>query len=88
MTRDEAIRRLIHDEGLEGAPFSTGYATALVTSLEALGLLKLDTPESVHDEGVKFIAKMCRYWVNSLDGTKEAIEYDLRAAKLRIVSVA
>jgi hypothetical protein len=34
-------------------------------ALEALGLLKLDTPDSVHKEGVEFIATMARSTVGS-----------------------
>lgn len=86
MTRDEAIRRLNRGEGLHGALFRTEYATALVNALEALGLLKLDTPESVHAEGVKFITDMAKLWSGAAS-TRNAVEEDLRAAKLQIVRV-
>ena len=58
------------------------HSHGLVSALEALGLLKLDTPESVHNEGVDFIAKM-----TTLSGWRDpdAVAEDLAKAGFRIV---
>ena len=57
MTREEAAARVanFYDKPI---PF--------IGSLEALGLLKLESPESVHQEGVEFIALMAKHasWKN------------------------
>jgi hypothetical protein len=52
----------------------------LVSALDALGLLKLDTPESVHKKGVDFITKMPNGWLDP-----DALADDLTKAGFRIV---
>ena len=52
MTRQEAVSKVLEFYAKPG-PF--------ISALEALGVLKLDTPESVHQEGVEFIATMAKH---------------------------
>jgi nitrous oxide reductase accessory protein NosL len=58
------------------------HSHGLVSALEALGLLKLDTPESVHKKGVDFIATMAKHagWQDP-----DAVADDLAKAGFRIV---
>ena len=56
MNREEAIAK-VAEFYAKPRPF--------IGALEALGLLKLDTPESVHQEGVEFIASMAKHWHRS-----------------------
>lgn len=56
----------------------------LVNCLVALGLLKLDTPASMHEEGLAFITSMLHQWDNSLT-PGQSIKADMALAGFKIV---
>jgi hypothetical protein len=69
MNREQAIKvatmAVEHDRAAVNRGCGPHYGPAslsdIVIALEALGLLKLDTPESIHQEGVDFIATMAKH---------------------------
>lgn len=76
MTREEAISK-VRSADISGVGISFGLVDALV----ALGLLKLDTPATIHKAGVKFIAEMAKRWIDN----PQAVADDLAAWGAQIV---
>lgn len=79
MTRDKAI-----DIVKRSFDSSIPWDGNLVDALAALGLLKLDTPASMHEEGLAFITSMLHQWDNSLT-PGQSIKADMALAGFKIV---
>jgi hypothetical protein len=78
MTKEQA-RRLVATVGAQwGGPEPD--CGMLVDQLVALGLLKLDTPDTIHADGCRFIADMIPRW-----RTPDAVAEDMAKMGYRIV---